>query len=141
MTQRPLRLAHLSDVHVLELQGTPWRAFLNKRATGAVNLLGPRRGAHPTSAADHLAGELAARLRDGRLDHVLITGDLTNLSLESEYRAARAVVVAAHTAANQPVATRPAGTPPVRSRASEITRQRCPRRVAGTREHRGNRGR
>lgn len=92
MTQRPLRLAHLSDVHVLELQGTPWRAFLNKRATGAVNLLGPRRGAHPTSAADHLAGELAARLRDGRLDHVLITGDLTNLSLESEYRAARAVV-------------------------------------------------
>lgn len=85
---RPLRIAHLSDLHVLDLAGTKWYRFLNKRATGAVNLAGVRRNAHPTAVAE----QLADRMRAGDIDHVILTGDLTNLALESEFAAARRIV-------------------------------------------------
>lgn len=76
-------LAHISDLHVLELAGTPpWR-MLNKRLTGLGNLIGPRRGAHPSWLAD----ALVQRLDDAAIDHVAFTGDLTNLALPSEFAA------------------------------------------------------
>ncbi len=84
----PLRIAHLSDLHILDLQGTSWRRFLNKRATGAANLVGMRRSAHPVA----LAEGLAAWLHAASVDHVLITGDLTNLSLQSEFARARRII-------------------------------------------------
>lgn len=83
-----LRIAHISDLHVLDLAGSSWRDFLNKRATGAVNLAGMRRNAHPVS----LAEKLAARLAQGDIDHVIVTGDLTNLALDSEFKRAREVL-------------------------------------------------
>jgi 3',5'-cyclic AMP phosphodiesterase CpdA len=85
---RPFRIAHISDLHVLELNGTHWSRFLNKRATGAVNLAGLRRNAHPV----HVAELLAERLRAEDIDHVILTGDLTNLALESEFARVRQVV-------------------------------------------------
>lgn len=85
---RPFRIAHISDLHVLDLVGTKWHRFLNKRATGAVNLAGMRRNAHPT----HVAELLAERLREDDIDHVIITGDLTNLALESEFARVRLIV-------------------------------------------------
>ncbi|MEY3014009.1 MAG: hypothetical protein RIT45_2744 [Pseudomonadota bacterium] len=78
-------LAHISDLHVLDLGGTSVGAFLNKRLTGLGNLIGPRRGAHPAWLAD----ALAARLERAEVDHVAFTGDLTNLALPSEFAAGR----------------------------------------------------
>jgi 3',5'-cyclic AMP phosphodiesterase CpdA len=83
-----LRIAHISDLHVLDLQGTRWQDFLNKRMTGAMNLAGMRRNAHPVSIAEQLADRLAA----GDIDHVILTGDLTNLALDSEFKRALEVV-------------------------------------------------
>ena len=79
------RLAHISDVHVLDLAGVPWTRFLNKRLTGVANLMGARRGAHPTERFQALVADLHESLRAGDIDHVACTGDVTNLALESEF--------------------------------------------------------
>ena len=83
-----LRIAHISDLHVLDLAGTRWHQFLNKRLAGVVNLVGPRRGAHPVA----LAETLADRLAQPDIDHVILTGDVTNLALDAEFRRARSVI-------------------------------------------------
>ncbi len=85
---RPLRIAHISDLHVLDLKGVSWRRFLNKRMSGAVNLAGMRRNAHPV----HVAEQLADRLAQDDIDHVIVTGDVTNLALDAEFRRAREVI-------------------------------------------------
>lgn len=84
-----MRLAHLSDVHVDDLTGVRWTRFLNKRFTGLVNLIGHRRHAHPRHMLEAAVANIAA---DPSIDHVVVTGDLTNLSLESEMNAARALL-------------------------------------------------
>ncbi len=83
-----LRIAHISDLHVLELQGTHWTRFLNKRMTGIANLSSVRKDAHPTDIAECLADRLA----QPDIDHVIITGDVTNLALDSEFSKALQVV-------------------------------------------------
>jgi len=82
------RIAHVSDLHVLDLAGVGWTRFLNKRLTGLVNLVGSRKDAHPLRLARRLVETLAGL----DVDHVVVTGDLTNLSLESELAAAREVL-------------------------------------------------
>lgn len=84
-----MRLAHLSDVHVNDLTAVRWTRFLNKRLTGLVNLVGHRRNAHPRELLEAAVAELVA---DTSVDHVVVTGDLTNLALESEMRAAREIL-------------------------------------------------
>lgn len=84
-----MRLAHLSDVHVLDVQGVRWTRFVNKRVTGLANLLALRKGAHPTRLLEAAVAELAD---DRTIDHVVVTGDLTNLALESELVRARAIL-------------------------------------------------
>lgn len=84
-----MRLAHLSDVHVLDLEGVRWTRFLNKRLTGLANLAGKRRDAHPTRLLEAAVAELAD---DASIDHVVVTGDLTNLALESELARARKIL-------------------------------------------------
>lgn len=84
-----MRLAHLSDVHVLDLEGVRWHRFLNKRVTGLVNVVGRRRSAHPTALLEAAVAELAAA---PDVDHVVVTGDLSNLALESEFARARAIL-------------------------------------------------
>ena len=86
----PSRIAHLSDLHVLDLTGTSPLRFLNKRATGVANLLSARRDAHPVRIAEALAAALGPAGLD--VDHVLITGDLSNLALPSEFLRAQAIV-------------------------------------------------
>ena len=47
-----MRLAHISDLHVLDLKGIkPWR-FLNKRVTGGLNLLLGRSKIHRPELLD-----------------------------------------------------------------------------------------
>jgi 3',5'-cyclic AMP phosphodiesterase CpdA len=80
-----MKIAHLSDLHLLALEGVPARRFLNKRATGWVNLRLKRGSVHRRAYVEAIAREIAQR----DFDHVVITGDLTNLALESEFQLAR----------------------------------------------------
>ncbi len=80
-------IAHLSDLHVLSAAGVEWRRMLfNKRITGYANLLLHRGRVY---RRDYLRAVVAAAVQ---ADHVVVTGDITNLSLESEYDAARALL-------------------------------------------------
>jgi len=76
-----MRIAHLSDLHLLDLEGAvPGRLF-NKRFTGWVNLKlkrGHHHKPHPVRAA-------ALEIKRLEIDHVAITGDLSNLALEREF--------------------------------------------------------
>jgi len=106
-----MRIAHFSDLHVLSLEGVGWKRFLNKRLTGIANLALRRAPIDELSGLARLAAEQVPgdwRRKDvhratyvravarevGRVgvDHVAITGDLTNLSLEAEFSAAREIL-------------------------------------------------
>jgi 3',5'-cyclic AMP phosphodiesterase CpdA len=80
-----MRIAHISDLHALDLTGASPLRFFSKRFFGWLNLLRKRRAAHPTELLDALCADLGQQ----PLDHVVVTGDLTNLSLPSEFRRAR----------------------------------------------------
>jgi 3',5'-cyclic AMP phosphodiesterase CpdA len=80
-----MRIAHCSDLHLLSLSGARFLDFANKRWIGGLNLL-VSRGRH------HQPGIFAAMVRDinaERVDHVICTGDVTNLGLAQEFRFAR----------------------------------------------------
>jgi 3',5'-cyclic AMP phosphodiesterase CpdA len=81
----PLRFVHCSDIHLLDLAGTGPTRFLNKRLTGGVNLLLSRGRKH-----DHgLFDRIVDHARDYGAERVVVTGDLTNLALESEFELVR----------------------------------------------------
>ncbi|MEM1347728.1 MAG: metallophosphoesterase, partial [Myxococcota bacterium] len=83
-----MRLGHISDLHVFAMaRSKPWR-FANKRVLGGANLLLRRKNTHQTS----LIHKAIAKLGTLGADHVAVTGDLTNLALEEEFDAARAIV-------------------------------------------------
>lgn len=80
-----LRIAHVSDLHVLSPLGFEWRKMLfNKRLTGYANLALRRKRVY---RLDYLRTTLLAAA--AAADQVVVTGDITNLSLESEYLEAR----------------------------------------------------
>jgi 3',5'-cyclic AMP phosphodiesterase CpdA len=81
-------IAHLSDLHALSLDGVGLRHFLNKRVAGYTNLRLGRRAKHPVRLFEAVVDDVNRR----RLDEVVITGDLTNLSLEPEFALARRVL-------------------------------------------------
>ncbi|MGZ3456653.1 MAG: metallophosphoesterase family protein [Polyangiales bacterium] len=76
-----MRLAHFSDLHLLSLEGMSLGRFLNKRITGLAMLRLHRKSAHKPFAVRAVAEEV----KRARVDHVAITGDLTNLALEAEF--------------------------------------------------------
>ncbi len=80
-----MRLAHASDLHALSLENTGILPFFGKRLAGMVNLHLHRKEKHPRAILDALFEDLDAQ----KLDEIAITGDLTNLALESEFRLAR----------------------------------------------------
>lgn len=83
-----MKIAHFSDLHLLALDGVPMRRFLNKRLTGWANLRLKRGSIHRSGYVRAIAREIA---RLG-IDHVVVTGDLTNLALESEYELVQEVL-------------------------------------------------
>ncbi len=83
-----MQFAHVSDLHALDLAGVSPLQFANKRLAGFINLLRKRRKAHPLGILDALCADLN-RLP---LSHVVVTGDVSNLSLPTEFRRARAAI-------------------------------------------------
>jgi 3',5'-cyclic AMP phosphodiesterase CpdA len=79
------RLAHLSDPHLGSLPRPKLSELAGKRGLGFVNWHRKRRERH---RADILAA-LIADMRAFKPDHLAITGDLINLSLEKEFEPAR----------------------------------------------------
>ena len=81
-----VRIAHLSDLHLLSLEGAiPFR-LLNKRLTGYANIRLHRGSVHKPAAVRAAAREI----RRLDVDHVVITGDVSNLALEREFELVRA---------------------------------------------------
>jgi 3',5'-cyclic AMP phosphodiesterase CpdA len=82
-----MRLAHCSDLHLLSHDGARWLDLANKRWIGAMNLLSSRSRHYHVDAFDHMVEDMNAM----GVEHVLCTGDVTNLALEQEFKFARAM--------------------------------------------------
>jgi 3',5'-cyclic AMP phosphodiesterase CpdA len=86
-----VRLAHLSDVHITsKVLGWRKRDWFSKRVAGWFNMrvLGRRRRFRH---ADEVLAALVSDLRRRRPDHVVFSGDATNLGFENEFARARAL--------------------------------------------------
>jgi len=81
-----MRLAHCSDLHLLSHDGARWLELANKRWIGAMNLLSSRSRHYHVAAFEHMVEDLNAQ----GIEHVLCTGDVTNLALRREFEFARA---------------------------------------------------
>lgn len=79
------RLAHVTDPHFQGFAGSRLRDFFSKRAIGALNLLLVRRRHHHME----LLAALGRDLRERAVDHLAVTGDLSNVALPGEWKAAR----------------------------------------------------
>jgi 3',5'-cyclic AMP phosphodiesterase CpdA len=80
-----MRIAHCSDLHLLSLNGARALDFANKRWIGGLNLLANRGRHYHTRVFE----AMIADFNRSDLDHVVVTGDITNLALEDEFRFAR----------------------------------------------------
>ncbi len=80
-----MRLAHCSDLHLLSHDGARLLDLANKRWIGAANLLTNRSRHYHVAAFDQMIEDMNAQ----GIEHVLCTGDVTNLALEQEFRFAR----------------------------------------------------
>ncbi len=84
---RPLRIVHLSDIHLWQYTINPLR-LLSKRRLGMASLLLGRASRFRLERIP----ELVDHVQKLRADHILITGDLTTTALPAEFRAARAAL-------------------------------------------------
>ena len=80
-----MRLAHCSDLHLLTLDGARLLDFANKRWIGGLNLLTNRGRHYHTEAFEDMVADFGG----AGIDHVLCTGDITNLALHQEFVFAR----------------------------------------------------
>jgi 3',5'-cyclic AMP phosphodiesterase CpdA len=76
-----VRVAHCSDLHLLSHDGARWLDLANKRWIGAMNLLSNRSRHYHVAAFEHMVDDLNAQ----GIEHVLCTGDVTNLALQQEF--------------------------------------------------------
>lgn len=83
-------LVHISDFHLCRPSGAPPAGFFNKRILSYLSWRVGRRRLHDPAILDALVRAVKAQAAD----HVVVTGDLTQLSLPEEFDAARQVVEA-----------------------------------------------
>ena len=83
-----MKIGHISDIHWLDTTGARPLDFLNKRLSGAFNLLVGRAKKHSKETAK-LALET---LKDKAVDHLIVAGDLSNLALPGEFSAVKSVL-------------------------------------------------
>ena len=87
-----MRIAHFTDIHVTESPSRiPWRDLTSKRLLGWINLRFSGRSSDFRDAGA-IAAALAKDLSEIRPDGIVSTGDLTGLSLGSEFAAARSAL-------------------------------------------------
>jgi 3',5'-cyclic AMP phosphodiesterase CpdA len=82
----PLVLAHLSDLHLGPVEGFAMRHWNVKRGLGYANWMGRRRRVHRPQVVAKLLEDLSFQ----HVDHIVVTGDLVNIGLPSEYENALA---------------------------------------------------
>lgn len=82
MTRAPFRLAQVTDPHFRSLVGAHLRDFAGKRALGILNVAVNRRRLHRMELLEALAEDLVRQ----NPDHVVLSGDISNVSLESEWQ-------------------------------------------------------
>ena len=83
-----MKIGHISDIHWLDTTGARPADFLNKRLSGAFNLLVGRAKKHSKETAK-LALET---LKDKAVDHLIVAGDLSNLALPGEFSGVKKVL-------------------------------------------------
>src|SRR5262249_55988966 len=85
-----VRIAHLTDPHVPPAEDAlvPARAYLSKRWMGGLNLALGRGKRHRLELLEAAIAEINREA----YEHVVVTGDLTNLSLESEFARAAEIL-------------------------------------------------
>ena len=74
-------LAHLSDPHLGPIPTPRPRDLLNKRALGLINWYRKRHRHHRADVLDAIMADMKAHAPD----HVAVTGDLVNISLDTEF--------------------------------------------------------
>lgn len=79
-------LAHVTDPHFRGFAGAGPLDFINKRALGTLNLIVNRTRKHKMQLLEALRLDMRAQAPD----HLALTGDLSNVSLPGEWRAALA---------------------------------------------------
>lgn len=82
------RIAHFSDTHVLAIGNAKLNQFMNKRITGAANLVLNRSRHYRTEVFEAVLDAIS----EERADHVVCTGDLVNLALEAEFFKVRSLL-------------------------------------------------
>ncbi len=83
-----VRIGQLTDIHVAEFSGLRRRDFMGKRASGWVNFTRKRSKEYERRVVD----AAVARMVEAAPDVVVVSGDLSNLGLASELRAALEVL-------------------------------------------------
>lgn len=83
-----MKIAHISDIHWLDTTGAHFTDFLNKRISGGINLLAGRARKHSKVTTQ----KALEKLHEIQCDHVILTGDLSNLALPAEFTAVKAVL-------------------------------------------------
>lgn len=81
-------IGHISDIHWLDTTGAHVLDFMNKRISGGINLLAGRAKKHTKDAA---RCALETLKREG-CDHLIVTGDISNLALAAEFSAVKAAM-------------------------------------------------
>ena len=80
-----LCFAQLSDPHLTTLDAVRWHQLLSKRVLGYLSWRHNRRAEHRSEVLDALVDDLRAM----HPEHVVVTGDLTQIGLPDEFRQAR----------------------------------------------------
>ncbi len=80
-----LTFAHLTDPHLTSPQGAHWQQLLNKRVLGYLSWRHRRRAEHRGEVLEALLEDL----QQLRPQHIVVTGDLTQVGLADEFRQAR----------------------------------------------------
>lgn len=86
--KKKMKIVHLSDLHIFDISVETWANFFNKRIIGGLNYLLFRRKHHRLSPLF----ALLADLEKIKPDHVVITGDISNLGLRSEFLLAKQLI-------------------------------------------------
>jgi len=85
-----MRLAHISDIHLRNFDNVAPHAFLSQRVLGAANLLLNRGPEFPDEVVDALFEDVETV----QPDHLIVSGDVSNLSLPGEFERVRGRLLA-----------------------------------------------